>query len=70
MQTFLDSSEPVTSDLLSVLQIPIIAELEGAFLRAFLASYGCYPICNNQSGIEMKDDELHPRFDIDRETFH
>jgi hypothetical protein len=59
----------LTFDLLSVLQIPTVGELEGAFLRAFLASFGCYPICNNQSGIEIRGEELPPQFDIDWHTF-
>ncbi len=59
----------LTADLLSVLGIPTVAELEGEFLRAFLASFGCYPICNNQSGIEIRGEELPPHFEIDWRTF-
>lgn len=59
----------LTFDLLSVLRIPTVAELEGVFLRAFLASFGCYPICNNQSGIEIRGEELPPQFGIDWQTF-
>jgi len=59
----------LTYDLLSVLRISSVAELEGAFLRAFLASFGCYPICNNQSGIEIRGDDLPPQFEIDWQTF-
>jgi hypothetical protein len=59
----------LTADLLSVLGIPSVAELEGVFLRAFLASFGCYPICNNQSGIEIRGDEAAPHFEIDWQTF-
>lgn len=59
----------LTMQLLSVLRIPSVAELEGAFLRAFLASFGCYPICNNQSGIEIRGEDLPPRFEIDWQMF-
>ena len=59
----------LTFDLLSVLGIPTVAELEGMFLRAFLASFGCYPICNNQSGIEIRGEEPPTRFDIDWQAF-
>jgi hypothetical protein len=59
----------LTFDLLEVLQVPTVPELEGLFLRAFLASFGCYPICNNQSGIEIRGEELPPQFEIDWQTF-
>lgn len=59
----------LTFDFLSVLEIPSVAELEGVFLRAFLASYGSYPICNNQSGIEMRNEEFSPRFEIEWQHF-
>lgn len=55
----------LTFDLLSLLRIESIAELEGAFLRAFLGTFGCYPVCNNQSGIEFRGQELPPEFGID-----
>jgi hypothetical protein len=41
-------------DFVNVLGIPTVAELEGSFLRAFLREHGAYPICNNQSGIELR----------------
>jgi hypothetical protein len=44
----------LTFDFLSVLGIPTIPELEGAFLRDFLRTHGSYPICNNQSGVELR----------------
>lgn len=56
-------------DLLSVLGIPSIAELEGAFLRAFLATYGCYPICNNQCGMEMRSERRGSPFRVDWRAF-
>jgi hypothetical protein len=28
-------------------------ELEAFFLTRFLLEYGCYPICNNQSGVAV-----------------
>jgi hypothetical protein len=59
----------LTSDLLSILEIPSISEMEGAFLRAFLASFGCYPVCNNQSGIQFRGAEAPPNFTIDWQTF-
>ena len=46
-----------------------MAELEGVFLRAFLADYGAYPISNNQSGIEMRSELPATRFDIDWRNF-
>ena len=52
-------------DFLSVLGIPSIAELEGAFLRAFLKDHGAYPICNNQSGIELRTAVSFPHFEVD-----
>jgi|SRR5437016_1202458 len=58
-----------TFDFLTVLGIPSIAELEGAFLRAFLNDHGCYPICNNQSGIEMRSVGGIPAFEIDWRYF-
>jgi len=58
-----------TFDFLNVLGIPTIAELEGAFLRAFLKDHGSYPICNNQSGIELKTPIVVPPFEIDWEHF-
>jgi hypothetical protein len=54
-----------TFDFLSVLGIPSVVELEGAFLRAFLKDHGCYPICNNQPGIEMRSSIVCPAFEID-----
>jgi hypothetical protein len=56
-------------DLLSVLKIPTVGELEGAFLRAFLNAYGCYPICNNQSGIELRGSETPPHFEVEWQAF-
>jgi hypothetical protein len=58
-----------TFDFLDVLGIPTIAELEGAFLRAFLKDHGSYPICNNQSGIELKTQIVVPPFEIDWQYF-
>jgi hypothetical protein len=59
----------LTFEFLSVLGVPSIAELEGVFLRDFLASYGCYPICNNQSGIELRTAGTVPRFRIQWQHF-
>jgi hypothetical protein len=59
----------LTFELLGVLQIPSVAELEGVFLRAFLRSFGCYPICNNQSGIEIRGEDRPPHFEIDWQVF-
>jgi hypothetical protein len=58
-----------TFDFLNVLGIPTVAELEGAFLRAFLKDHGSYPICNNQSGIEMRTAIAVPAFAIDWQYF-
>jgi len=58
----------LTNDLLDVLGIRRIPELEGVFLRAFLAEFGCYPICNNQSGIELGED-VPSEFSIDWQPF-
>jgi hypothetical protein len=59
----------LTYDLLGVLGIPSVAELEGLFLRAFLTSFGCYPISNNQSGIDIRGEEPPPHFEIDWQPF-
>jgi hypothetical protein len=56
-------------DFLSVLGISTVAELEGVFLRDFLKSNGAYPISNNQSGIELKEETVAPRFEIEWEHF-
>jgi hypothetical protein len=58
-----------TFDFLNVLGIPSVAELEGAFLRAFLKEHGSYPICNNQSGIELRTSVVVPVFEIDWQHF-
>src|SRR5216684_2472522 len=55
----------LTYDFLSLLQIPSVAELEGAFLRSFISKFGCYPICNNQSGIEFRGEFAAIEFDVD-----
>jgi hypothetical protein len=59
----------LTFDFLNVLGIPTIAELEGVFLRSFLTDYGSYPICNNQSGIELGGGTVAPVFAIDWQYF-
>jgi hypothetical protein len=59
----------LTFDLLSILGIPTVAELEGAFMRAFLVSYGCYPISNNQSGIELRGERPSSEFRVDWQAF-
>ncbi len=59
----------LTFDFLNVLGIPSIAELEGVFLRGFLASFGCYPISNNQSGIEIRNGDSTVGFEIKWERF-
>lgn len=59
----------LTFDLLRILGIPTVPELEGAFLRAFLATYGSYPICNNQSGIELRGGRPSPEFRVDWQVF-
>ena len=56
-------------DFLSVLGIPTVAELEGAFLRAFLKNHGAYPICNNQSGIELQAPIVFCEFEVDWHLF-
>jgi hypothetical protein len=56
-------------DFLNVLGIPTVAELEGFFLRAFLKEHGSYPICNNQSGIELRTAVVFATFDIDWQRF-
>ena len=56
-------------DFLNILGIPTIAELEGFFLRAFLKEHGAYPICNNQSGIEMRAPLVLAAFEIDWQRF-
>ena len=56
-------------DFLDILGIPTVAELEGSFLRGFLKEHGCYPICNNQSGIELRTTVVFPPFDIDWQRF-
>jgi hypothetical protein len=55
----------LTFNFLTVLEIPTIAELEGVFLRAFLVSYGSYPVSNNQSGIEMRAGTQAPNVEVD-----
>jgi hypothetical protein len=52
-------------DFLNILGIPTVAELEGSFLRDFLKEHGAYPICNNQSGIELRAPLLLPPFLIE-----
>lgn len=59
----------LTFDFLSVLEVPSVAELEGVFLRAFLASYGSYPISNNQAGIEMRSEAPAASFEVDWRQF-
>jgi hypothetical protein len=59
----------LTFDFLNVLGVPTIAELEGSFLRSFLKEHGCYPICNNQSGIELRDSIVAPAFAVDWRYF-
>jgi len=59
----------LTFDFLTVLEIPSVAELEGVFLRAFLASYGSYPISNNQSGIEIRSKDFPVEFEISWQRF-
>jgi hypothetical protein len=56
-------------DFLNVLGIPTVAELEGSFLRAFLKDHGAYPICNNQSGIEMRAPVVFTAFEIEWQRF-
>lgn len=56
-------------DFLHILGIPTVAELEGSFLRAFLKEYGSYPICNNQSGIELRTTVVFTAFEIDWQRF-
>jgi hypothetical protein len=52
-------------DFLEILGIPTVAELEGSFLRSFLKGYGAYPICNNQSGIELRPAIVFAAFEVD-----
>jgi hypothetical protein len=59
----------LTFDFLSVLGIPSVAELEGMFLRSFLKKYGSYPICNNQSGIELRVPQQFQSFEIEWQRF-
>jgi hypothetical protein len=56
-------------DFLNILGIPTVAELEGSFLRDFLKVYGAYPICNNQSGIELRARAIFTPFEIDWRRF-
>jgi hypothetical protein len=56
-------------DLLSVLQVRSIAEFEGLFLRSFLKEFGCQPICNNQSGIELRGEQASPEFQVEWHAF-
>jgi hypothetical protein len=56
-------------DLLSVLQIRTVAEVEGVFLRSFLKAYGCYPVCNNQSGIELRGEQPSLHFQVEWQAF-
>jgi hypothetical protein len=56
-------------DFLNILGIPTVAELEGLFLRAFLKEHGAYPICNNQSGIEMRTPLVLAAFEIEWQRF-
>lgn len=59
----------LTYDFLSLLQIPSVAELEGAFLRLFISKFGCSPICNNQSGIEFRGEVAAIEFGVDWGAF-
>jgi hypothetical protein len=52
-------------DFLNILGIPTVAELEGSFLRSFLKEHGAYPICNNQSGIELRAPIVFTAFEVD-----
>jgi hypothetical protein len=56
-------------DFLDILGIPTVAELEGSFMRAFLKEHGAYPICNNQSGIELRTAIVFAAFEIDWQRF-
>jgi hypothetical protein len=42
-----------TINFLTVLGTSNVVELETFFLGAFLNEHGCFPICNNQAGIEI-----------------
>src|SRR5579862_8507584 len=47
----------LTFDFLNLMQIPTVGEVESVFFRKFLREFGCYPICNNQSGVELRGQE-------------
>ena len=46
-----------------------IEDLESYFILDFLRQYGVYPICNNKSGFEVRQHDLHVTFDIDWSFF-
>jgi hypothetical protein len=58
-----------TLDFLTVLGISRADELEGVFLRSFLASNGSFPVCNNQCGIEIRPETSPLSFAVDWKYF-
>jgi hypothetical protein len=57
-------------DLLQVLGSSDLYELESLFLTEFLNKFGCFPICNGQSGVTVLSPAIDPaRVKILWETF-
>jgi len=57
-------------DLLRVLGSSDLYELESFFLTDFLNKFGCFPICNGQSGVTVSSPSIDPaRVKILWETF-
>ncbi len=46
-----------------------VEELESYFIRAFVETYGVYPICNNKTGSEIMKKKLEANFIIDWKYF-
>jgi len=48
-------------DVLKVPGTDNLYELESFFLSDFLTNFGCFPICNNQSGFNILSPLIDPR---------
>jgi hypothetical protein len=59
----------LSQDFLTVLGDCTPGEVEGIFLRSFRKMYGCHPICNNQSGIELESPVHFDEIQIDWKHF-
>jgi hypothetical protein len=59
----------LSHDFLNILGECSPGEIEGIFLRGFCGTYGCHPICNNQSGIELASLVQFDKIHIDWEHF-